>query len=450
MSDFDGTVLRAYVNVGGRRVHYRRAGSGPPVVLLHQSPKSSAELVTHLRHLGRRYTALAIDRPGYGGSDPLGAGEPTVEGYVDGLCDTLDALGIGPCPVYGSRTGAIEALAMTRRHPGRFTAAVIDGLPIMSEATVARVMEESVDLEPRPDGGHLPWVWWRIRDRFLFFPWYDARLTARQNLGMPPAEALHDLAMDVLRAGSWYSSGPKAAMAYPYLRDVEALPIPTAFICREDDHLYSHLDLLPPLPENCRIERLPPDQGAWLGRIETLLAEQAGNERVPTAPMPTDIPGRISRRYVTLKTGQVLVRRCGGGGGAPLLLVHDAAASSAQLEMLMGSLGEGRAVAAPDLPGCGDSDELAGEGALDEYVGALLETADALNLDHFDLCGVGAGAAVAAACAVKVRGRVGRLVLHGAMLLDGAQRADLSANYGSAIALRHVHQPVGVSTWLPL
>ncbi|MCH8182713.1 MAG: alpha/beta hydrolase [Proteobacteria bacterium] len=438
-------IIRGYVTVGDRQVHYRRAGDGPPVVLLHQSPKSSAELTPHLRHLARRFTAVAIDRPGYGGSDPLGPGAPSVEGYVDALCDTLDALGIGPCPVYGSRTGAIEALAMTRRHPGRFTAVVIDGLPIMDDAMIERVRRESVDLVPRPDGGHLAWAWWRIRDRFLFFPWYDARLAARQDFDMASAEALHDLTMDVLCAGEWYASGPKAALSYRYLPDVEALDVPAAFICREDDHLYGHLDRLPPLPEGCWIERLPADDQLWLGRIESLLAGWSGQQPAPAAPkrFPNQTPkkpgaaGRVTRRYIDTNAGQLLVRRCGddAGGGVPLLVVHDAAASSAQQEDLMTNLGAGRDVIAPDLPGCGDSDR-GGPLTMDGYVEALLAVADSLGIGPFDLYGVGAGAHVAAALAARAVDRVRRLVLRGALILDSDRRAGLGGDFGAPIALR--------------
>ncbi len=35
-------ITRHFMTVGTRQVHYRRAGSGPPVVLLHPSPNSGA------------------------------------------------------------------------------------------------------------------------------------------------------------------------------------------------------------------------------------------------------------------------------------------------------------------------------------------------------------------------------------------------------------------------
>ena len=63
--------LRGYVVAAGRLVHYRRAGSGPPVVLLHDSPRSSVLHLPLLRTLSDAFTVYALDTPGYGLSDPL-------------------------------------------------------------------------------------------------------------------------------------------------------------------------------------------------------------------------------------------------------------------------------------------------------------------------------------------------------------------------------------------
>ena len=64
-------ITRHFVRAGGREVHYRRAGSGPPFVLFHVSPQSSAFVLPHLLPLADRYTLIGLDTPGYGESDPL-------------------------------------------------------------------------------------------------------------------------------------------------------------------------------------------------------------------------------------------------------------------------------------------------------------------------------------------------------------------------------------------
>src|SRR5438132_1626887 len=60
------SVTRHFVTVNGRQVHYRRAGSGPPVILRHESPRSSVALVPTLEALAPRFTAIAIDTAGDG------------------------------------------------------------------------------------------------------------------------------------------------------------------------------------------------------------------------------------------------------------------------------------------------------------------------------------------------------------------------------------------------
>ena len=59
-----------------RQVHYRRAGSGSPIILLHQSPKSSEEYIPLINELSDQYTVFAPDTPGNGLSDPLPIEKP--------------------------------------------------------------------------------------------------------------------------------------------------------------------------------------------------------------------------------------------------------------------------------------------------------------------------------------------------------------------------------------
>ncbi|MEQ9444839.1 MAG: alpha/beta hydrolase, partial [Rhodospirillaceae bacterium] len=64
-------IRKGFVNVGNGQVHYRAAGSGPPVILLHDSPRSSVLHIPLVEHFSDRFTAIAIDTPGYGNSTAL-------------------------------------------------------------------------------------------------------------------------------------------------------------------------------------------------------------------------------------------------------------------------------------------------------------------------------------------------------------------------------------------
>ena len=122
-------IRKGFVDVPHGQVHYRTAGFGPPVVLLHDSPRSSSMHVPMLQALGREFTAIAIDTPGYGHSTPLPAEpRPEIPDFARALATTLEAFGIERCPVYGFHTSSKINLQFAIDHPARVSLAIIDGL----------------------------------------------------------------------------------------------------------------------------------------------------------------------------------------------------------------------------------------------------------------------------------------------------------------------------------
>lgn len=59
------------VEVDGLRLHYREAGEGPPVLLLHGWPTSSFLYRRVMTHVAQHSRAIALDLPGFGESDKL-------------------------------------------------------------------------------------------------------------------------------------------------------------------------------------------------------------------------------------------------------------------------------------------------------------------------------------------------------------------------------------------
>ena len=53
----------------GRKLTYREEGEGPPLLLVHGSPGDSRSWARVAPHLRDRFRVLAVDLPGYGGSD---------------------------------------------------------------------------------------------------------------------------------------------------------------------------------------------------------------------------------------------------------------------------------------------------------------------------------------------------------------------------------------------
>ena len=66
-------IRRAFADLSVGQVHYAECGAAPapPVLLLHQSPRSWTEYREVLPLLGQRYRAIAMDTVGFGDSAPF-------------------------------------------------------------------------------------------------------------------------------------------------------------------------------------------------------------------------------------------------------------------------------------------------------------------------------------------------------------------------------------------
>ena len=372
------TDLRRHVVhlADGRAVHLRTAGSGPPVLLCHESPRSSVALTLLAGFLADRFTVLAMDTPGYGLSDPLLLDRPEIPDYADAAIGLLDALNIGRLPVYGTHTGASIAVEMARRHPDRIAAAVLDGYPVFTPAERAAFLDSYLPpFRPDPHGGHVAWLWARVRDQFTVFPWNLWGAAARLPRDPPPL-VLHDqVAADILRAGDGYRTGYAAAFRHHGPGPVPHLKVPVTFAARTDDLLFDQLARLPDLPEGCTILPLDAGRPAWGAAIADSLAAITGDGTAPDlAPDPAAIvTGRLRRHMVRPARHGADIMLHAGGPAAPdgtILFLHDLPGAGRDWRPVLQRCLARYRVLAPDLPGCADS--APGADSLDDAVAALL------------------------------------------------------------------------------
>jgi pimeloyl-ACP methyl ester carboxylesterase len=125
-----------YVKVApGRRVHVIEAGDGQPVVLLHGSGPTALQFLPLLERLtGVR--AIAVDRPGFGLSDPTErAPEAYRDAAVDSLTMILDGLGLAETALLGNSMGGTWALWYALAHPDRVRRLVLLGAPPLLPGT---------------------------------------------------------------------------------------------------------------------------------------------------------------------------------------------------------------------------------------------------------------------------------------------------------------------------
>ena len=425
MTDFE----RHFVTVGSRQVHYRRGGSGPAVVLLHASPLSAASLLPLARALAPRFTVIALDTPGYGLSDPLPPAAPRIADYADALVETLAALGLDRCAVYGFHTGAVIGLDLAARYPERVAAAVLEGVLLSSDEERADLLAHYAHwFPPTWDGAHLVANWSRVRDMFVFWPWYRREESARLAVAMPSAATINEAVLDLLRAGEGYPLGYRAAFAYDAAPVLAGLTAPVAIVADPSDPLSGHLARLPALPPGVSAELLGADRDSRIGDL--LAAGAAGLPPAPPAPAAATIAGRVTRDITTTPAGQLLTRRVADAPGRPLVLLHASPGSSRSLEPLLLELGRTRPVIAFDTIGNGESDKppwTAPTAA--DYADTVVAALDALGLDRVDLYGTHTGAMLAIETAVRHPGRIHRLVLDGVVIFEDEERDDILAHY---------------------
>lgn len=163
------TTRRRYVDVPFGQVHVAEAGDGPPVVLLHQTPRSWDEFAEVLPLLGARgRRAIAVDLPGMGASDPHPEGA-TIEAYATGVIAALDGLDITTFDLVGHHTGGVVAVEVAATVPGRVRTLVLSSTPYVDAAARQRRRgRPAIDaVEPTEGGHHLTELWQR---RQGFYP----------------------------------------------------------------------------------------------------------------------------------------------------------------------------------------------------------------------------------------------------------------------------------------
>lgn len=109
----------------GGAVHIIDRGRGPAVVLLHGLGGLAQEIFAPLHPLARRCRVVAIDRAGYGGSDPLPARDMAPDRQAVWLRAALDAAQVRHPVLVAHSIGASTALHFAVRWPGRLRGLVL-------------------------------------------------------------------------------------------------------------------------------------------------------------------------------------------------------------------------------------------------------------------------------------------------------------------------------------
>jgi pimeloyl-ACP methyl ester carboxylesterase len=211
------------------QVHARIAGDGrarPPLLMLHQTPKSGWIWEPLFAQLGAARTLIAPDTPGYGASDPP-EGQASIEDYAGEMLALMDQLAhdgkiaSGPFDLIGYHTGSVTAVAIATIAPERVRRIVLVSLAAYSpKVRAAKLAALPAQVEIEADGGHLVRMWQAIdgfTDRRASLAWKQASLTEN------------------LRAGARMYDGYRAVYRYDLEAALAALPHEALILNPGDD-----------------------------------------------------------------------------------------------------------------------------------------------------------------------------------------------------------------------
>lgn len=129
MPDPDHECAPTFVQVDDVRLHYERAGQGPPCVLLHGGFASHCFWEPVARRMRARFDVTTLDSRGQGRSSD-GRGPITYGRMAVDTVRLLDDLGIDRAHVVGHSDGGCIALHLLVDHPDRLATATLVGTPL--------------------------------------------------------------------------------------------------------------------------------------------------------------------------------------------------------------------------------------------------------------------------------------------------------------------------------
>jgi len=157
-------IQQGYVNTAEGQLHYWVAGSGPVLLLIHQSSSSVEEYASLVPYLADQYRVVSFDWPGHGNSDdPIK--ELGVDEFTNSAIAVADHLNIKNMHVLGHHGGALVAMNLAWKHPRRVNKLVLSGISGLKEQAETKKFTQSLDLEKRNeldrDGKSLSDAWQR-------------------------------------------------------------------------------------------------------------------------------------------------------------------------------------------------------------------------------------------------------------------------------------------------
>ena len=240
------TARRGYADTRYGQVHYREAGQGPPLVLLHATPRSARVYAKLQPLLADSCRVIAPDTLGFGNSDPLPEAV-TMEMLAYSIADLIEGLGLGKTAVFGLHTGNKVGAALAANRPDLVSHFVCCGMThsiVVERDKRDGAIKEIVDKyfateSAAPDGSPLLRGWARTY-KALAETWWGARVVDANPLSMAHLEEAQDEALDRIQARAAFDAVYRANFGFDLAAAMARLTMPTLVVelaTPGEDHL---------------------------------------------------------------------------------------------------------------------------------------------------------------------------------------------------------------------
>lgn len=231
MSVWSSVLRREYADTECGQVHFGRGGGGPPVLMLHSTPRSHHQFQLLYPDLVERFDVIAPDTLGFGGSAPLPA-DASFERIADNLATLLDRLGVARAHVYGFHTGNKIGASFAARHPERTDRLVLSGQThsLIADKTkrdgaIANIVAKYFTGKNDPKSGYLRK--WTSDFGIMSGIWLDPTVMGEDHLDEDRLSALERYVADYILARHTIVPIYEANFAFDFEQAVLAIRAPT-------------------------------------------------------------------------------------------------------------------------------------------------------------------------------------------------------------------------------
>ncbi len=245
-----------FIEVKGIKIHYRTAGWGKPIILLHASPRSGKMLEKFGDMLSNHFNVVIPDLPGYGYSESIPQKVESMNDVVPYLKEFISAIHLKKPDIYGTATGAQLGIAFALKYPNELKTLYLDNPAHFSKEEYQQISENYfVNLTPQTDGSHLQNLWNHVRESLMYFPWYDHSSESQFSNVEPSNSVISEIVKEYLMAGVRFDELYRAAFLHERVEKIQQLTVKTVIFKWKESILSKYIDRLLAfqLPDNVTV-----------------------------------------------------------------------------------------------------------------------------------------------------------------------------------------------------